>query len=74
MYWSLRQPAGESDSAPHTPNESNENETSLAGEVSNLAVDDSASDTVGSTQDVNEQSSHKSENDEPSRNVENEES
>ncbi|KAH7533438.1 hypothetical protein FEM48_Zijuj04G0130600 [Ziziphus jujuba var. spinosa] len=74
MYWSLLQPAGESDSTPDTPNESNENETGLAGEVSNLAINDSASDTVGSPEDGNEQSPHKSENDEPSDNVENEQS
>lgn len=66
MYWSLQQPAGESESSPGTPDESSaasmdrEDETSLAGEISNLDIDDSASDS----QIANEQSSQKSENDE----------
>lgn len=66
MYWSLQQPVGETESNPDTPDESsaasidNENETSLAGEVSNLDIDDSASDSLVG----NEQSSQKSENDE----------
>ncbi|KAF5459489.1 hypothetical protein F2P56_023430 [Juglans regia] len=69
MYWSLQQPAEESESNPseesNTPDASSaasmdgDRETALASEVSNLAVNDAASDTADTT---------------PSQVVENEES
>ncbi|KAG6658904.1 fimbrin-5 [Carya illinoinensis] len=59
MYWSLQQPAEESESNPseesNTPDASSaasmdgDRETALASEVSNLAVNDAASDTADTT-------------------------
>jgi plastin-1 len=69
MYWSLQQPAEESESSPaeesNVPDASptasvdGERETALAGEVSNLAIDDAASDTALSPEVENEESSDK---------------
>ncbi|GMY09753.1 fimbrin-5-like [Fagus crenata] len=69
MYWSLQQPAEESESSPaeesNVPDASptasvdGERETALAGEVSNLAIDDAASDTALSPEVQNEESSDK---------------
>ncbi|KAK9285848.1 hypothetical protein L1049_025049 [Liquidambar formosana] len=80
MYWSLQQPVGESESTPAegdkipdaspTASMDSENETVLAGEVSNLAIDDAVSDTALSPQAGNEESSPKVKNEEPSPEVE----
>ena len=69
MYWSLQQPAEESESSPaeesNVPDASptasvdGERETALAGEVSNLAIDGAASDTALSPEVENEESSDK---------------
>ncbi|XP_022758962.1 fimbrin-5-like isoform X2 [Durio zibethinus] len=60
MYWSLQQQVAESEDG-EVPDESSgspkegENETSLSGEVSSLAIDDSVSDTALSPEAKNEE-------------------
>ena len=66
MYWSLQQSVDESESSPSpsasaaTPDASpatsinGESESSLCGEVSNLTIDDAASDTTISSQVEND--------------------
>lgn len=76
MYWSLQQPTAESETASdESPAASvgSENETVISNGVSNLAIDDAASETTLTPEAENEKSSKKAENDEPSKNVENEE-
>jgi plastin-1 len=72
MYWSLQQPAEESESESNpaedckTPDASSpaasvdgERETALASEVSNMAINDDASDSALSPKVENEESSDK---------------
>lgn len=55
MYWSLQQSVEDSDSSPSPALSVNsEDESSLGGEVSNLTIDDAASDTTVSSQFENE--------------------
>lgn len=55
MYWSLQQSVEDSDSSPSpAPSVNSEDESSLGGEVSNLTIDDAASDTTVSSQFENE--------------------
>ncbi|KAL5581734.1 hypothetical protein UlMin_014176 [Ulmus minor] len=72
MYWSLQQPATESEqnSPEGSPSASvnGENEATLANNVSNLAIDDAASNATLSQQVANEQSSQETEDDGPSEN------
>lgn len=69
MYWSLQQPAEESESNPaedsNTPDASpaasadGERETDFASEVSNMAINDAGSDSALSPKVENEESSDK---------------
>lgn len=55
MYWSLQQSVEDSDSSQSpAPSVNSEDECSLGGEVSNLTIDDAASDTTVSSQFENE--------------------
>lgn len=78
MYWSLQQQAGESETgesndldASPASSANGENDKVLASEISDLSINDAASDATPSPKVGKDESSEEVENTEPSSNTEN---